>query len=189
MISLFLKAHPQRFDGGMIAGIVASQLDGDKNAGYNKLGFSIGGFVDTKLKNNFGMMMEIRYIQKGSNGYDSLKILVYRSRLHYIEVPVYLNYTYKKKYFAEAGLSAGYLINAKEAIEDFDLAAAKPEFNKFELAAHAGIGYHLSEKFTALARFSYSALEVRKYYPEYYLYFDRGQYNHLIQLCLLYKFK
>jgi hypothetical protein len=41
----------QEFNAGLMAGIAPSQLDGDKFSGYNKLGYTAGGYVNGILPN------------------------------------------------------------------------------------------------------------------------------------------
>ena len=179
----------QRFEGGIMAGAVASQLDGDHRAGYHKLGFLAGGFVKTKLKPPFGMQMEIKFIQKGSKGKDTLfnTYSYYASRLNYIEIPILLSYTYKEKFAGYLGASAGYLISAFEDKDSYGFEKAYPEFDKFEISGHAAISYKLTEKLNVMFMFSYSAFGVRDAYPDYYQYIQRGQYNNVLSLSLYYQ--
>lgn len=183
--------HAQRFGGGIMAGVVSSQLDGDRRAGYDKFGIVCGGFVDTKFKKHYGMQMEIKFIQKGSKGKDTLGGVFnyYESRLNYIEVPVLINYIYKEKYMFELGLSAGYLVSAFEDKDGIGLEKAYPEFNKFEIAGTAGFSYIISEQLIISSRFTYSAFPVRADYSGAVRYIDRGQYNNILSLSLFYKFK
>jgi hypothetical protein len=188
---LFFSVQAQRFGGGILAGVVGSQLDGDRRAGYDKMGFVAGGFVDTKLNQHYGLQMEIKFIQKGSKGKDTLggSFNYYESRMNYIEMPVFINYLYKEKYRFELGLSVGYLINAFEDKDGIGLVKASPDFNKFEVAATAGVTYMITEQFFITSRFTYSALPVRPYYAGAINYMDRGQYNNVLSLALFYKFK
>ena len=49
LICLFGSAYSQAFSGGVSAGFVASQLDGDNLGGYHKPGVRAGGWVNTRL--------------------------------------------------------------------------------------------------------------------------------------------
>lgn len=182
----------QRFDGGITAGIVGSQLDGDHFSGYDKAGYVAGAFVCTKLGDRYGMQLEIKYIQKGSRAMDSSgsgSFGYYRSKLNYIEIPVFLNYLYKEKFKGEIGVGGGYLISAYEDLDGYGYEKAYPEFNKFEMTGTAGVSYIFSEKFLVTFRFTYSLLPVRPDYPGAYRYIDRGEYNNLLSIVFFYNFK
>lgn len=181
--------YSQRFDGGVFAGLITSQLDGDHHAGYDKVGYTFGGFVKTKIDEKWGAQLEIKFIQKGSKGADSIggTFNYYRSQLNYIELPVFINRTYKEKFFGEVGLGVAYLISAYEDKDAYGYVEAYPVFNKFELSATAGFGYKFSDNLFVSLRFSYSILPVRDVYPGYYRYIERGQYNNVLSLALYYK--
>lgn len=189
MCSIIVQA--QRFDGGVTVGIVGSQLDGDHHSGYNKVGFVAGAFVNTKLNEKYSLQLEMKFIQKGSKGLDTLsgKFNYYRSKLNYIEVPVLISYFYKKKYKGEIGIGGGYLINAFEDKDSYGYTKAYPDFYKFELTGTAGISYIFSEKFSVSLRFTYSLLPVRADYSGALWYIDRGEYNNLLSMVFFYNFK
>ncbi len=45
LLGIFGKAAAQNVGAGLIVAGVASQIDGDSWGGYNKLGYSLGGFA------------------------------------------------------------------------------------------------------------------------------------------------
>ncbi|HRX13350.1 MAG TPA: hypothetical protein P5210_16925, partial [Draconibacterium sp.] len=59
-------ALAQRFNGGILAGLNASQVEGDIYRGYHKPGILGGFYVETDLAPAVFMGMEIKYAQKGS---------------------------------------------------------------------------------------------------------------------------
>ena len=93
----FLKA--QYFNAGLKAGIVGSQVDGDKFAGYDKLGLDAGIFVNYQLSMRTALQLEMEYIQKGSShtpnvekgDYDE-----YKMRVDYFQMPVLFQYKLAK---------------------------------------------------------------------------------------------
>ena len=48
-IFIFASLQAQNFNGGIVAGMIASQYDGDSYAGFNRLGATAGGFVNYQL--------------------------------------------------------------------------------------------------------------------------------------------
>ncbi len=80
----------QRFGAGLIAGVTASQIDGDESAGYNKLGLQAGARGIVRLGKRTDGSIEILYTQRGAKSRflkDSYTP-PYSIRLDYIEVPV-----------------------------------------------------------------------------------------------------
>jgi len=60
------KTRPQNFEGGVLLGLTASQIDGDNYRGYNKVGLQGGGWVRRMFTYTVGGQMELRYVQKGA---------------------------------------------------------------------------------------------------------------------------
>ena len=56
-----LSVNAQRFKGGILIGMNASQIEGDGWAGFYKGGLLAGAFVNTDLKDKFGAQLEIKY--------------------------------------------------------------------------------------------------------------------------------
>ena len=103
----------QRFEGGLLAGINASQIDGDFTGTYNKAGLVGGAFVATKFQNNWGGQLEIRYAAKGSTvKLDSLTSR--KIRLQYIELPILATFDPYKMVQFHGGVSLGYLFSAAQ---------------------------------------------------------------------------
>jgi len=82
--------NSQAFYGGLALGGVVSQVEGDMRAGWNKVGFTAGGFVGLHLNNTFNAQMELKYIQKGSKSNTDVYVVgdPYKIQLGYIELPV-----------------------------------------------------------------------------------------------------
>lgn len=186
------NAYTQSFKAGFQLGMTATQVDGDKSAGYNKPGFFGGIFVNRPLENNKAWQLEMNFIQKGSRinvDPNSANPQTYLMRLNYLEVPVLFQKKIKKNFGFEAGGSAGYLISAKE----YDMGylmdeSALPTFRKFEISGIAGMTYILTSKLIFHFRFQYSLTSIRPY-DDSYVYMDGGQYNNVLCMSLLYKFR
>jgi len=107
----------QRFEGGLIGGFNASQVDGDLYKGYHKPGVALGGYVQTNLTRTVYAGMELKLMQKGSRNIDSLAIegqIKYIMRLNYVDLPVYLGIRTSEKISLVIGVSPGYLLSGNE---------------------------------------------------------------------------
>ena len=95
MLFMVQWAAAQRFDGGLIAGFNATQVEGDAFKGYNKPGVLAGFFVQTDVAPAIFAGMEIKYSQKGSrkrikqNDPDPEKYIM---RLGYIDLPLFVGF-------------------------------------------------------------------------------------------------
>lgn len=87
MILMTFTASSQAFFGGIAFGGVTSQIDGDHNNGFHKVGLTGGAFVGLELSDIFEAQFEIKYIQKGSRSSadDPEQFVI---RLDYIELPL-----------------------------------------------------------------------------------------------------
>jgi hypothetical protein len=182
----------QKFNGGLLAGFTASQVDGDTYSGYNKAGFAAGAFVNRNINKTWSWQLELKLIQKGSHHVpDSLDPYdpVYRMHLNYAEVPIILNYHYKKKFIISAGIGIGYLFSFKEEKDYFRLYEdAYRYYIDYELSYNFGLSYKLTKKLVFGVGHSYSILPIRKHASGSVYKFNRGQYNNLISFTLFYQF-
>ncbi len=87
----FGSAAQQRFKAGIIAGVTASQIDGDASAGYNKVGLQAGLRGVTVLKEKQEVSVEILYTQRGCRN-EAKTPPFFKTTLNYIEVPVQWHY-------------------------------------------------------------------------------------------------
>ena len=104
-----LAALTQNFNGGIIAGGVVSQVDGDTWVGYHKFGYLAGGYVSLRISPHSSFQLEMEYIQKGSRKNADLEtgdMSSYLLRLHYLEIPVLYQYTFGRRFAAEIGPAA-----------------------------------------------------------------------------------
>ena len=87
ILFLCFTAHSQAFFGGLALGGVTSQIDGDHNNGFHKVGLTGGAFVGMEINDIFDAQFEIKYIQKGSKSSadDPEQFTI---RLDYIELPL-----------------------------------------------------------------------------------------------------
>ena len=183
----------KRFVTGLKLGVTASQVDGDTYQGYHKVGPIVGATLSAKFNEKWSAQFEVFYIQKGAkhNGKpDEGDYSFFLMRLNYIEMPFLYRRQLKTNFGFEAGLSFAILIDNKN--REFDIYGkipARPDFEKYEIAAHAGFKYFLNEKQSVNLRYSNSVIPIRKSPGiSTYNYFIRGQYNIVLSLTYEHSF-
>ncbi|MCK4855969.1 MAG: PorT family protein, partial [Bacteroidales bacterium] len=155
-------AYSQKFEGGILGGLTASQIDGDSYSGYNKVGLLAGAFVQRLFTYTLAGQMELRYVQKGSLHTNKPgDPTYYKASLHYIDIPIMAQYIYNEKVVFELGIGPEFLLSAKEQDAYGDLPEREPYFNTFTMSAIAGIGYTFWDLLTFSARFNYSIIPIR----------------------------
>jgi hypothetical protein len=178
----------QAFKGGVVAGLAATQVEGDGYGGYNKAGPIAGVWVQLPLSNRTFVETQLRYIQKGSfskSSIDGVAVGFYRMRLHYIEMPYYYAFEVRERIFISVGLSVGYLWQASEvnnigALPEEDVS----QFRRFELASRIGIEYIINKNISIASNFCFSLLPVRPHKGNITYRLNQGQYNNVLELTL-----
>jgi hypothetical protein len=186
LIGISLFSYSQQFEGGVLLGFTGSQIDGDGRAGYNKLGLEGGGFVRRQFSKRFAWQMELKYIGKGATQPTNPdNPTIYNVSLHYIELPLLLQFRISEKTSVEAGIAAAYLFSSSN---DLGLGpeAPNPPFNKYDFPWIGGISYFFTDKFSVNVKFSYSIVPIRGTTDEYHL---GGQFNHQLCFGVYYKIK
>ena len=205
---IIIKSQSQNFNGGIIGGINATQISGDRLVGYNKLGMNLGAFVNLSTGKFSTLQMELDFVQKGSRSQfgisdttiESRKI--YRLRLNYAEIPILFKYSLRgiskygndstyhllNKLTVEIGLAYAVLIHSSE--EDFtgNYVIYTPPFYKADVSVIGGLYYTINDNLKVSFRRSGSIIPVRKHSGGGTYRLNRGQYNNLIALTLHYQF-
>jgi hypothetical protein len=193
---LFLAnwASAQRFEGGLLAGFNATQVEGDYFKGYNKPGILAGFFVQTDVAPAIFAGMEIKYSQKGSRKRIKPKDPdpeKYIMRLGYVDVPVFIGFRTNDKGAVVAGVSAGYLIHAME----FDIYGEFPQedqnaFKNLDLQPFLGFQFDMLDNVKLDLRFALSVLPVRGQPGDdaTNYYWLNNQFNNVISLAAYYNF-
>jgi hypothetical protein len=185
--------HAQRFNAGLMLGGVTSQVDGDTYDGYHKWGYLGGAFVSLQISPHSSFQMELEYIQKGSRRVDTTTSggTQYLLRLHYIEVPFLYQYTFKKRFYFEAGPAADVTIGSLELINGLVPPSTVP-LRPVTLTGIFGFGAYLTNHLRINLRSNYSLNSIRSknIYSGYRrMVFEIGQYNNVLSLSLLWDFK
>lgn len=185
----------QNFNGGVLAGMAATQVDGDGLGGYHRAGAIAGFWVSRPLTDAVTIRTELKFIQKGSyqRYTDGAGGTTgdYSLRLNYAEMPFLAEYHFRDDIVPFAGLSLGYLWKWSEKNSGYENPIEQDtKFRKIEFAANAGVEYFITQKFSACAMLSYSILPVRKHTGEiFHLWnLDFGQYNNALQFYVRYHF-
>jgi hypothetical protein len=196
LVLLPLASLSQEFNGGIIAGGVISQVDGDTWSGYDKFGYLAGGYVSLRISPHSSFQMEMEYIQKGSrhnlnaeNAYDQTYLL----RLHYFEIPVLYQYTFARRFSVEAGPAFDILMGYEEEQDGISDPPTEP-IRKLTLSGIMGASAYLTNHLKVNFRLNYSLISLRDAsapYPESYrkVFFEYGQYNNVLSLSLLWDLK
>lgn len=199
MLTVFLprKGFSQMFDGGILAGGLISQVDGDNWSGFSKAGWQAGGFVSLELSPHSSFQMEMEYIQKGSRKlsyYEQGADHSYLLRLHYLEIPVLFQFTFAKRIQVEAGPAADVLLGFQEQVDGSEVPEEYP-VRQVALAGILGASGYITKHLKVTFRFNYSLLSLRKPQSESWppvwrkIFFETGQYNNVLSLFLSYSYK
>ena len=181
-----------RFEGGVLLGLASTQINGDGYAGYNRVGWTAGFFLERQYKDRWTFLTELAYITKGSlqppntlsGNFNTLKI-----RLNYVEMPFIFKY-HIKKFRVMAGPSIGFLVGEKQfrdGVEAVGLDVIIGPFKKFEISSQIGVEYEVGEKSMLSWRYSTSMLPVANRLiqdPTSIFGFAGGSYNQLMTISL-----
>lgn len=191
--SLFasLSLWSQPFEGGFFAGFSASQVDGDTYSGFDKFGITAGAYINREINREWEWKAELRYIQKGAYKGTSVENPdFYRLAIHYVEIPIVIQYYINDEFFLEAGLAPDVYLTHKEEDEHGIIPEREsPNHHRFGLNATAGGGYWINDHLNAGIRYSYSAIPMRDHASGQTYLLNRGQYNNVLSLSLYYHFE
>jgi hypothetical protein len=184
-------SYSQRFEGGVLAGLNASQVDGDTFSGYHKAGVVLGGYVQTNLSQTIFAAMELKFAQKGSRNIDSLATdgrVKYIMRLNYAEMPVYLGIRTSDRITILAGLSAGYLLSGVE-YDDYGKIQVQDQhpFNAVDVEALLGFRFQFTKRLFVDLRGAYSVRPIRKQAGDPLWYWKSNQFSNLLSTTILYR--
>lgn len=201
---LFLVLHTtltysQDFRAGFTGGLSVLQVDGDFYSGYNKAGYTLGGFVCRRIAPSIDLQFDISYISKGSRESpdpDNGKYDDYEIDLGYIQFPLVARYHFKQ-FSAEAGIAIAVLLGDDEFKDGQSIKEWEdvPPFQTMEYATIVGLNYHFTRHLWLNARFLYSLNRIRLPYDgEIPVYNPRphwisrkpGQYNNTIVFSVYY---
>jgi len=187
----FNSLQAQKFNGAVILGFNAAQIDGDKLAGYHKLGLNAGLSISYDLSEPWAMNVDFSYSQRGSqdglipNDGEVLRKLT----LNYLELPIYISYQdwfiEEENYYkvqAYTGLSLGRLFSVKNGLGDEDV--DQDNFLKNDIGFLLGAKYFFSKHWGINGRYTRSLNKMYKH-PEDGV---KSLIGYFLNFGLIYKF-
>lgn len=192
--AIYNTSVSQNFEGGIQAGANLSQVDGDLNGGYNKIGMNGGVFVRYQLPNSpkSKVGFDLSYMNKGSqNKRDEQNlnpIIIYN--YHYVSVPIYYMFQVKENLALRSGLSWGYVFGS--SLDDGGSEKEITGLRNTDIGFHLGVEYAFNEKLSALVNYQYSIRSIidqdRSLINVPFAQFRRnGVYHNLFQVSLSYR--
>ncbi len=189
LISFNSFSQKKGFSGGLFAGGVTSQVDGDTYGGYHKFGVDFGIFTRFNFNKEWFGTLEISFINKGSK-YKDPQYGCYTLIVNYIEMPIYV--TFKPEHIKnitqlsfDLGLAPAVLVNAKEDTKCLD--PVEPKYynvRKFDVSTLVGVNWHFTEKIRVGVRFLYTIIPIKDNEP--FNFYKSGSYNNVLVLNLFY---
>lgn len=186
-----LNISAQKFDAYATAGGVVSQIDGDRLGGYNKAGVKVGMGVERQITEKWDMCLEIGYIQNGKGTFNESSNASYKTTLHYLQLPILLQYNAAEKWNLELGLAPAYLISYKFYENGGETKAPYTPYS-FDVTTLLGANYILDQTWSINLRFAHSLLPMGDTTPEDVEVPNRwknpySKFNRSIALSLVYK--
>lgn len=191
----YFKGHAQSFDGGLTAGAVAAQINGDGYGGYHQLGWTAGIFGRIPTYGPSSWQLEMKYSLFGAHssvedikaGMNEMNI-----RLHYIEVPVMYRYNFSRINIngrhldfltAEIGLSGDFLIKNNQSA-DHEPGVENPSWVFFSITGNIGLQFDINESWGINIR-SMNSLTPCRWKPNVGSYF-LNYFNIALQATVVY---
>jgi opacity protein-like surface antigen len=168
-IALSSNAQDKKFKLVLITGMNASQVNGDKLGGFDKIGLLAGAGISREVSKKLGWQFEILYSEKGSKdvaGANNLQLDTL-FKFNYIEIPILFNYDVYDKIQVQAGIYNAVRIKAEydDYVNSFDRS------NQIRALDHGlciGVNYSITEHWKANFRVSQSVLDINNSFERYY---------------------
>jgi len=191
-----IRLQAQTFDGGITAGVVTSQIDGDGYAGFHQIGCTAGVFGRIPVSNASSWQLELKYSLFGAHsdtkevdyGLNPMNI-----RLHYVELPVLFRYGLsginingKSLDFItlELGLSGDFLIRGTQSA-NYEEAFDNASWMFFSVTGDIGVQFDLNERLGIGIR-SMNSLTPCRLHPESPVFSWFHYYNIALQATVVY---
>ncbi|HZG00505.1 MAG TPA: outer membrane beta-barrel protein, partial [Chitinophagales bacterium] len=158
------SAHAQTFSGGFFAGVTGTQVDGDKFAGYNKGGFTVGATAQYPLAPKFLAAIEIGFTQKGAQSKQLVSTSgpafpnVYNLRINYVDLPLMIKFYDRHTFGLGVGAQYSRVVgNPKQYRDPFQLVNIRgvETFKDGDVSGIAEASYYFNPQWQLNVRFSY----------------------------------
>lgn len=197
LLSLFSqKTKAQSFDGGIMAGVVTSQINGDGYSGFHQIGWTAGIFSRIPSNGPSSWQMELKYSLFGAHS-DVKEVEVGLNpmdiRLHYIELPLMFRYNLSRFSISgmpldfltlELGISGDFLVRGTQSANHenhFD----NPSWLFFSVTGNVGVQFNINDRLGINIRSMYSLTPCRLH-PEVPVFSFRHYYNSALQATVVY---
>lgn len=190
------RVQAQSFDGGLIAGPLTSQIQGDGYSGYHQVGYTAGVFGRIPSQGPASWQMELKYSLYGAHS-DSKEVAYGMNpmsiRLHYVELPLMFRYDLsgirvngRPLDFVtfEIGLSGDFLIRGTQSA-DFEDGYDNSSWLFFSVTGNFGVHFDFNEWLGVNVR-SMNSITPCRLHPEVPLYSWFHYYNIALQATVVY---
>ena len=193
-----IEGRSQSFDGGLIAGAVTSQINGDGYGGFHQLGYTAGFFGRIPTDGPSSWQMELKYSLYGAHsdakeeqwGLNPMSI-----RLHYVELPLLFRYDLSQFNIngktldfitLELGLSGDFLLRGTQSA-NFEDYFDNDAWLFFSVTGDIGVQFDLNEQLGINIR-SMNSLTPCRFHPEAPVFSWYHYYNIALQATVVYTF-
>ncbi len=186
---------PRPFTLGVKAGLNLSSLNGNDDSTDLAAGFNVGTFINIPLSSKFSVQPEVLYnglfnaSTKTSQVNNDIKIDKMEQNLHYLSLPVFVQYNIIPRFFVEAGAQLSLLLHANykytmELINNTNYYYQSESMNNtkdlrsIDFGIGAGAGYYFTPSLGITARYIAGIGNIK----------PGGLRNNVIQIGMAYKF-
>ena len=168
LLTLNILSAQSRFGGGVVMGFNAAQMDGDRAAGYHKVGLNGGlrGIIRLNETGEWLLTTELLYSQRGARSVENDFTPIWKATFNYIEVPVMISLldwaknteggdVFYKMHFT-AGLTYGRLFSTKINGNFPFPREAVDLFNKNDIGYTLGMSYFATKHWGFTGRYTRS---------------------------------
>lgn len=204
------RTQAQLFKAFASSGVCISQIDGDEEYGYKRVGYSggLGVMAPLNPKNpdvGFQMSMELLFSQRGAKATNIADPFAYDCKLNYVDIPLFIHYVDPiGGVTIGLGLQYSRLVKSSEKWTmtdtmivgmDRPLDTANTKFLKNDFSIIGDIRFTLWRNFKLDFRYQYSLLPIRKDFTffnsrnssdDLYYTWNRDFKNNYITLKLIY---
>ena len=191
-------SRAQYIRGAVIAGVNATQVDGDEVFGYNKIGIQLGAAAIMQFNKKWSVCLENIFNQKGANQraqYTDSLDGSYHLHLNYVEVPVLLQYTDRDRITVGAGFSWGRLVNITESKNGYHVESTTllgGPYKRDDWDVLVDLRFHLYKSLKLNLRYAYSIAPIARRdvrdSKTGNMNIDQTQYNNIVSIRLMYIF-
>jgi hypothetical protein len=164
LILSYQVVSAQRFSGGFFAGVTGTQVDGDKFAGFNKGGFTLGATAQYPLSRKFLVAIEIDFTQKGATSKQFVSTSgpafprVYSLTVNYAEIPLLVKFYDRQQFGLGLGVEYSRVIGTPKQYRDpnpyYNIRGVE-QFENSDVSGIAEASYYFSPQWQLNIRYAY----------------------------------